>query len=403
MIHSIKWRNFFSFAEENDVSFVIGKGMPEDYGSFVSPSGTRLSKIIAVLGANASGKTNLMKVLPFLRWLMLNSFQAGKPDGELSFQPFLFYKKAQPSMMEVEFEVKKILYRYRVTFNGSRILGEILHEKKGSRFSYLFKRENEDVQEPEQIRTRQLGVGKKTITSILRPNATLFSTLLQMGNQKISEISSVMQKFATNVDRLGRLKGDDVEQLIRSSQYFNEHPKILKQASSLLKTYDLGLDKLEIKTIETKNPESEEPEKIPFPFITHRFGGIEKTFFFAEESSGTQRLFVVLQKLLSVMEKGGVAVFDEFEVDLHPLMIPHLLKTFMDPGLNSHNAQLLLSTHSVEVFNELHKQQMVLVEKQPDSGASECWRLDEMKGVRLDDNHLAKYLSGAYGAIPEIG
>jgi len=401
MIHSIKWRNFFSFAEENEISFVVGKAMPEDYGSFYTPGGTRLSKIIAVLGPNASGKTNLMKVLPFLCWLMLDSFQAGKLEKKLNFRPFLFHKKVQSSMMEIEFECDGILYRYHVTFTEEKILTEMLFEKKGSRFSYLFKRGKEDG-DTEQIRIQRLGIRENTIASLLRPNATLFSTLLQTGNKKISEAATPIRALTTNVDRLGRLKGDSMEQLIQAAQYFKEHPETLKQASGLLKTYDLGLDNVEVNMLETKNIESEEPKEIPFPFGTHRFHGIKKTLFFLEESSGTQRLFVVLQKLLSVMGTGGIAVLDEFEVDLHPLMIPHLLKTFMDPDLNPHNAQLLLSTHSVEVFNELHKQQVVLVEKQP-NGASECWRLDDMRGVRSDDNYLAKYLSGAYGAIPEIG
>ena len=171
MIHSIKWRNFFSFAEENEISFVVGKAMPEDYASFYTPTGTRLSKTVAVLGANASGKTNLMKALPFLRWLMLDSFQRGKPEKELNFRPFLFHKEAQPSMMEIEFECSDILYRYHVIFTGKRILTEVLFEKKGSRFSYLFKREKEDG-DTEQIRTRRMGIWKKTIASILRPNAT---------------------------------------------------------------------------------------------------------------------------------------------------------------------------------------------------------------------------------------
>ena len=403
MIHSIKWQNFFSFAEENEVSFVVGKAMPEDHGSFYSPAGTRLSKIVAVLGANASGKTNLMKVLPFFRWLMLDSFQKGKSYGQLNFRPFLFHKEAQTSMMEIEFEFGEAIYRYHVTFNEARILTEVLFEKRGSRFSYLFKRQNEEGQGAEQVRTRQRGIGEKTITSILRPNATLFSTLLQIGNPRISEIAAPIRTLSSNVDRFGRLRADSMDQLIEASWYFKEQPSMLQKVSNLLKTYDLGLSHVDIQMIPKEFFfEAKDPQDTPYPYATHRFRGIDETFSFNEESSGTQRLFVVLQKLLSVMETGGIAVLDEFEVDLHPLMIPHLLKTFMDPDLNPRNAQLLLSTHSVEVFNELHKQQVVLVEKQPD-GASECWRLDDMQGVRTDDNHLAKYLSGAYGAIPEIG
>jgi len=402
MIHSIRWRNFFSFAEENEVSFVVGKTMPEDDAGFNTPGGIRLSKIVAVLGANASGKTNLMKVFPFLRWLMLNSFQRGNPGEKLNFRPFLFHEEAQPSMMEIEFEWKEILYRYHVTFDEMNILTEKLYQKKGSRFSYLFKRENVNGQGLEQIWTRKLGVGRKTITSILRSNATLFSTLLQSGNQQVSEIAAPIRALATNVDRLGRLQEGGMKQLIQAAQYFKEYPEILKQASGLLKTYDLGLNNVEVRTVKTKNLETRESEEFLFPYGTHKFRGKKQSLAFVEESSGTQRLFIVLQILLSVMKTGGIAVLDEFEVDLHPLMVSHLLKTFMDPDLNPHNAQLLLSTHSVEIFNELHKQQVVLVEKQPD-GASECWRLDDMRGVRPDDNYLAKYLSGAYGAIPEIG
>lgn len=400
MIHSFKWSNFFSFAEENEVSFVVGKTMPKDNSIFFSQSNRRLSKIIAVLGPNASGKTNLLKVLPFLRWLMLSSFQSGEAGKMLRYSPFAFHKPERPSIIEIEFEEKGILFRYHISFSKNQILAERLFEKRESRFSYLFKRENNKGKKVIQI--RNLGVTGKTLDSILRSNATLFSTLIQTENQKILQIARPISNLSADVDRLGRFRSDNFSQLLDASEYFNKNPKALNKHSNLVKTFDLGLSDLRIRLIKSNKEANKEISEFPFLFASHKFRGVEKTFPFFEESSGTQRILILLKQMLSVMEIGGILILDEFEFDLHPLVIPHLLKTFIDPTLNPKNAQLLLSTHSADVINELHKQQIVLVEKNSD-GSSECWRLDEMKGVRSDENHLSKYLSGAYGAIPEIG
>jgi hypothetical protein len=83
-------------------------------------------------------------------------------------------------------------------------------------------------------------------------------------------------------------------------------------------------------------------------------------------------------------------------------MVLALFDLFVDPNTNSKNAQLLLSTHSHLILGKLDKYQIVLVEKNKD-GISESWRLDEMgSDVRADDNYYAKYIAGAYGAVPKI-
>jgi predicted ATPase len=94
-------------------------------------------------------------------------------------------------------------------------------------------------------------------------------------------------------------------------------------------------------------------------------------------------------------------VIDEFDVNLHPEMVMMLFELFIHPETNPHNAQLLLSTHSHQILSKLDKYQIVLVEKNQD-GMSEAWRLDEVSGVRADDNYYAKYIAGAYGAVPKI-
>ena len=119
-----------------------------------------------------------------------------------------------------------------------------------------------------------------------------------------------------------------------------------------------------------------------------------------EESSGTRMAFTQLRYLLSVLADGGIAVIDELESDMHPHMIEPLLDLFASSHTNPHNAQIIFTSHSIETIGLLGKSQVFLVEKK--DGASEAWRLDTMDGVRVQDNLYAKYMSGAYGAVPQL-
>ena len=82
-------------------------------------------------------------------------------------------------------------------------------------------------------------------------------------------------------------------------------------------------------------------------------------------------------------------------------MIPPILDLFFDPETNPKNAQLFFSTHSVEVLRKLDKTQVVLVDKDEKCQSHVC-RLDDIKGVRRDVDLYAKYMSGAFGAVPNV-
>ena len=98
---------------------------------------------------------------------------------------------------------------------------------------------------------------------------------------------------------------------------------------------------------------------------------------------------------------GGLAVIDEFENDLHPHMLGPILELFADERTNPQNAQLLFTCHAVEVLNLIHKSQVMLVQKNQNCESEPC-RLDRVSGIRNDDNFYAKYMAGAYGAVPEL-
>jgi AAA15 family ATPase/GTPase len=120
-----------------------------------------------------------------------------------------------------------------------------------------------------------------------------------------------------------------------------------------------------------------------------------------EESSGTQSAFVLLSRLLPALADGGLVVIDEFENDLHPHMLEPILNLFANEQTNPHKAQILFTCHAMEVLNVLHKSQVMLVEKSAEC-ESTAWRMDTVKGIRNDDNFYAKYMAGAYGAVPQL-
>lgn len=94
-------------------------------------------------------------------------------------------------------------------------------------------------------------------------------------------------------------------------------------------------------------------------------------------------------------------MIDEFENDLHPHMLEPILNLFASTSTNPHGAQLLFTSHALEVLNIVHKSQVMLVEKN-EFNESSSWRLDSVAGIRNDDNFYAKYMAGAYGAVPQL-
>jgi predicted ATPase len=106
--------------------------------------------------------------------------------------------------------------------------------------------------------------------------------------------------------------------------------------------------------------------------------------------------------LLPALRDGRPAVIDELASDLHPHMLTWILRLFTAPVINPKNAQLFFTCHSVEVLNEPDKTQIYLVGKDPSDNVSMATRLDEIQGVRRDDNLFAKYNAGLYGALPEL-
>lgn len=393
MLHSYAFTNFQSFRERVEVDLGISRKVALTDWMIETPTGDRVSKLMAVIGPNGSGKTALLKPVAFLSWFISQSFQ-NQPDAGIPITPH-FAVANEPTEFECTVDFDGKLWRYVLRCTPERVLHEALYQKR-ERFGYVFVRDWDAATNSYVVKQQDFGLAMQEARKV-RPNVSLISWAAQFG------VSLAMRMVApyivTNVNVLGRMPmGEQV--MLTAAQHFSEHPEQRERMDRLLSAWDLGLSGVELQEIAVNNPQ-EPGQKVWMPFGKHRNQTTEYRLHFALESSGTQGAFVLLARLLEALEKGGLAVIDEFENDLHPHMLEPILDLFANPTTNPHHAQLLFTCHAMEVLNLVHKSQVMLVQKDVDC-ESTASRMDAVAGIRSDDNFYAKYMAGAYGAVPHF-
>lgn len=402
MIRSFSCKNFYSFADDTAVSLLVNDKAPTSDMYVKSLSGERVSKALVVIGPNASGKTNLIKVLPFLKWFILDSFNI-KPETEIPIKPFLFHNhEHKPTDVSVEFEIGKEIYEYSVSMTAKRVLVEELKIKtKGSQrlaSKTLFVRTWNNEKEKYDFVGKNFKLPNE-FKNLLRNNASIIGAAIQLNHPESKTIGDYWSKIQTNVVEMGLpesfLPLMSSINFYGALEFYSENEALKKKAEKILSRFDLGLTSFDVKKEKKERNVSFDAR------VFHSVNGGTFELSMAYESSGTRQLFTLLKNILQVLENGGTAILDELDAYLHPDMVEALFELFASPDTNAKNAQIIFSTHSHRILNQIDKYQIVLVEKN-EKGSSEAWRLDEVAGVRADDNYYAKYVAGAYGAVPNI-
>lgn len=394
MLHSYRFSNHYSFRQPTDVSLVLDGRVPDTDRSIVCSTGQRLSKVLAILGANGSGKTNLLKPLAFLNWFVQESFRA-PPGQPIPLTPH-FFSEDQTASFEVEFDAVGTLWRYALTATPERVLSETLH-RRTARFSYVFQRTWESSRGGYDVRQQDFGFNVAEARKV-GEKVSMLSAALQyqvpLAHELLRPSPIVTNIVATGRDLMG------LNHVLQASQQYGANAPMALRMSELLHDWDLGLERVELRKQKIQDALGQEQE-IFVPWGVHAADGRTADIQLAFESSGTQSAFVLLSRLLPVLDHGGVAVIDELESDLHPTMLTPILDLFLSPATNPKNAQLLFTTHATPILNELDKGQIMLVEKDEHCD-SHAYRLDSVRGVRADDNLYAKYMTGTYGAVPDL-
>lgn len=370
--------NFCSFKEGFEISFQKSKNSTDD-----------IANIIAVKGANASGKTNVIKVLSFLEYFVTDSFSTYKPEEKIAI--YSFFNNDKPIELYIVFLEDNIEYRYELVLTREKVISEKIWRKD--------KRDTLIIERYEEVIKTTKEYNELETINLNRKNASIISIAKQYGIKKIDLIYNLFNKIFTNVDEFGKLDNKDMFLDINNASkiYFNDKDA-LEAITLFLKKADIGISSIEI--LERKNEETRELSYAPiFKYDVNE----NQTFLtYEEQSSGTQSLYLQLHHYASILHMGGLLALDEFDINLHPDLLPMLLNFFEDKEFNRNNAQLILTTHNYDIMDKLGKYKTVLVNKEDNE--SFLYRLDEIPGdiIRNDRPISPIYNANKIGGKPKI-
>ena len=404
MIINFKVKNFYSIKEEQEISFSITKKDKKDDSSFLSECGNLLNNTIAIVGHNASGKTNVLKALSFCLWFVKNSYEM-LPNGKVSILGVMPHKlsKSDISSFEMIFENNNREFQYKLDISRKGVQYEFLGEKKQRGYSVVYELKRTETEDNfMHFNLPMLNKGDKDRFA-MRKNISLFSFLQNTGHLPEFGLTE-LTKFESNLGFLGKSMQDSTQIFLQLRNTIDKNSERFSKILKFLRRMDFSIEDI-----------VDKDEYVPFTNVTNpgdvrqvkniifKHSSGESTFDldFFNESNGTQRMLLLLDRIFQTLEKGGILVSDEIETSIHPMVIRELIKLFADDSNNQKHAQIIFSTHIPLLLEDRNKTQIYLVEKNEEL-SSEIYRLDDVEGVRNDDNFCNKYLAGAYGAIGNI-
>ena len=391
MIRKVKFNNFYSFYKDQEISFLSKKKKTYDY--YQSESGDQITKIASFIGSNASGKTNVMRLFSFLGYFVCREID-NQPQFVPDFAYKPFFNNDEPSDFSIEFEKDNNIFFYTFSIKKKVILNESLSLKsidKGSRRVEIFSREEGIVKNLNKTYFKNLSKSnlpkiREDISFITFIKKSLYSV------DMINEVYDYFSGFKTNINELGVI--NDMAHQVRILNIYLTDETIKEEAENFIKHFDIGLSGFVIKKENRDNGFTISVQGI------HQNKIKDNKLPFAYESRGTQYLFFVMANILSALKNNNVIIIDEFESGFHPEALNKLISYFIEKNKDK-KAQIIFSSHSLGFMNKLDMHQIFLVDKN-NNGESLIHRLNKIKNIRPDENFLARYMSGAYGAFPKI-
>lgn len=398
MLHKISIENFFSIADIQEISFAVHRHAPDMpcFRNTPSDREVRIPTLIGFFGANASGKSTVLKAITTSALFVLHSFN-WQNEINLFFQA---YRQkdwwGKPTKITIEFdsqlnsEMQPAKFRYELhiaheanSFGNKTVLYEALFYAPKGKFRRLFERHGQQFYFGQEFDIPNTNDPR---TESIRDNASVISTLAKLNHTKSKHLCQLIGALQTNNNGLGIIPQSNQECL---KSYANDQT-CLDQLNRELRRFDIGLESLLI----------EQGNQGLFAKFKHL--GLDEFIFLEEESAGTQRFIKIFPKLHYALATGSLAIIDELDTDFHPILLPELFRWFSDPIRNPHNAQLIFTAHNPALLDYLEKEQGFFVEKASGRSTSiYCAR--DIAGLRRDPSLMRKYLSGELGAIPHIG
>ena len=419
MLIEFQITNFRSINETQTLSLVAGSGKElASENTFESrlPGFPRLLRSAVVYGANAAGKTNLLRALQFMQGVVKTSATVSQAGGRIAHAPFKLSKatKTQPTEFEVAFADpdEGVRYEYGFSFDAERFHKEWLIAYPHGRPQNWFERTYRAAKKKYEWHfSTKLKGSPRVWRDATRDNALFLSTAIQLNSEQLRPVFQWFDKKLVVIGMGGSLLNPALTlQLL-------EQPDGKQRLLQFAHAADLGIDDLSMRKEPTAPVLVMEGNVVREPLPAAQVatvarvtsihkaidGGEPVPLDIGEESSGTQILFQSAGAWLNVLKNGEVLLYDELDTSLHPLMTRFLIRLFHGANTNPKNAQLVFTTHDTSLLDAdiFRRDQVWFIEKDKKS-ASKLYPLSDFS-PRKDEALERGYLRGRYGALPFIG
>jgi len=376
-----------------------------------------------IYGANASGKSNLIKAMQFMKHFVLNSAIGQQSEAEIDVDNFKLSGETTGTFSQFEITLihENMYYRYGFELDSRNICQEWLYQAEvdAEQETFLFHRKNQSVKFDESfeeiksfIEVQEKKEEFKRL-KLVRETASLLSVVAQFDGEISRKLMRWFKNefnilFASEEKTFKQHSEDglkDVEfkgkilDFLKIADTGIADIKRVEQRVNVLDTDILDTDILIFRGVATGHdvydPKGEKIAKVAWLMDSN-------------ESEGTQKLFALSAPIIDALEHGKTLVIDELDSKLHPVMMRFILNLFNSAEKNPKNAQLIFNTHDVNLLSKrfFRRDQIWFTEKD-EYGATNLYSLADFKDLTEEeiDNETFKkdYFQGRYGAVPFTG
>jgi len=419
-------QNFLSIRDRQTLDFTAVKTCKErmDDNTFEA-GGQRLLKSIALYGANASGKSNIMTAFTFLRGMILNSAKDRQSPDEIPTIPFLFRDSTSnvPSCFEIEFILGDNGYRYGFEVTRAAVISEWLFRKPfpKNKETTLFRRALNNGEDTIDV-TSEFKAAESVVVHT-RENGLFLSTCDLLA---IKEVKPMIHLFAKSITAVSgeRISPGFSSQCVMDGSLKKDILGFLQAADTCIQDLSINELKQDADGMEIGSPRRAR-SRLEIKSHHHMYsenddvcGEMQLPFVF--ESLGTQKLFALAGPIIDTLRNGSVLFIDEMDSRIHPVLTRNIVRLFNSTKSNPKNAQLIFNTHDTNLLSfktydpaterdELffRRDQIYFAEKDK-TESTHVYSLIEFKNedgltIRNDASYEKDYLGGRYGAVPFIG
>ena len=431
-LFSFTAENARSYRGETRLSLLATRLSAEGVPRSLIPAGmtkpVRVLPAAGIFGANASGKTTILRAMADMRKLVINSFRRGSRGTRIFRRPFLLDStcRDRPTRFEIDLLLEGVRWIYGFEVDDQRVREEYAYHWPRGRQALVFHRDGGPVAFGSRFKAED-----RTIGGLLRDNALLLSVAGATGNE---QLASLFEWFEGNMS-LAESGNRDSRALFTAQMARTDD--LGERMIRLLRAADLGVADLEMTRLEMEHFIGEVDERlqeggeplgeivrilqhiqadVALPeasatslrklSLTHISADGGVAFSAEDESQGTLVWVSLIGPLMSALDNGNVVLIDELDASLHSHLVERIITMFQDPEINRRGAQLIFNSHDGAILQgrsdwRLGRDQIWFTEKYAD-GATKLYSLDDFSPRRDEDTH-GHYFLGRYGAVPVVG